>query len=247
MTTTEVTRDQIVGRRAAAEDDLAAAESALGAATLNGTGEPAARKRLAEAKAAVEALDAADAEIARREVAEQQKTAEREEALGRCRALLWRAAFLRRQVGVAQMRADLEAAEVALLAMRLPADRTRKADTLRAYQVDDDLATLEEFLGEDLEDRIPSNRGGEARARARRALTGVLIPTGEREAAGKHLPVRRAFKNEQAQLSDLDDDKALQAADELEKLAAGHARRAGVNLRDVKRAAAWWPSEEAAE
>jgi hypothetical protein len=108
---------QLAERTPAAERELQDAEGALGAVVLDGGDERAASKRVSDARAELERLRFAQAEVDDRAAAAEAVEYERQEAIARWRYVAWYAEYIKRLGPVLEIRAELEAAEEHAMAL----------------------------------------------------------------------------------------------------------------------------------
>lgn len=123
---TDVTIHTLQDRLAEAEAELDAAQRDLGVVELDGGDGPAASRRVADAREAVDRLRSAQAALDEREAERREREQQRKEAVARLRVCEWYAEFVRRAVPVIELRAKLEAADEHLMALGGVASRAEK-------------------------------------------------------------------------------------------------------------------------
>jgi hypothetical protein len=106
---------ELAPRLEAARDELLAARRALGVATIDCGDAKAAGRRVDQARALVEGLEAAGAELADREREADELHFNREDALRRWRVACWWRAYVARAPAVIKARAMLAAAEASMI------------------------------------------------------------------------------------------------------------------------------------
>jgi hypothetical protein len=112
---THDTQVSIKERLGDAESELQAAETAVGAAVLDGGDAQAAGERVASARGAVEALQAALVEQGQREEADKARQSGQKRQLRAWREISWYAEYVRRLEPVLRLREELDAAEVRVM------------------------------------------------------------------------------------------------------------------------------------
>lgn len=112
---TRLTRDELTGRLEAAEQDLAAAQRALGEVELDGGDRGAAVQRVSDARTTIDGLQQALAAFDEREAREHERAERAYEVAMLIRACDWMLTYLDRARVVIELRPKLKAAEKAVM------------------------------------------------------------------------------------------------------------------------------------
>lgn len=203
-----ITMHDVAERRATAEEELEAAELALGAAMLEGAGVTEAQQRLDAARLALGQLGSAAEALQRLEREDAEAASQRAVARALAVGLQWRAEVVRRGVELRRLYAETDAAEEELRALgrRAPASPGMRLESMNA-EID---AQLEELLG-DTGARVPGELVTDTRTdkRPKRRLRVDLLPNDAIAAdVAKRIDTLAKKHNDRAKKSDRGGDRA---------------------------------------